>query len=136
MSDNGETAGRKIVFIDDHLQIVELLTIILERNGFRGFGALNGQTGLNLIASEKPDLVLLDLLMPEMDGWEVYQRMKNDEAMRGIPVIIVTAKAQPIDIILARNIAKVQDYIIKPFTPDKLIDSINQVLGISEAAAV
>ena len=135
MLDHGENVGRKIVFIDDHLQIVELLSIILERNGFQGFGALSGQAGLNLIASEKPDLVLLDLLMPEMDGWDVYQRMKEDEAMKGIPVIIVSAKGQAIDVILGKHIAKVADYIVKPFTPDQLIDSINQVLSMAASGA-
>ena len=136
MATNAKTSGRKIVFIDDALGMLNLIKLILDRSGFESVGASNGQAGLDLIASEKPDLVLLDDMMPEMDGWDVYQRMKADEAMRHIPVIVMSAKAQPIDIVLAKNIAKVDDYLTKPFVPGQLIDSINQVLGISEAPAV
>jgi DNA-binding response OmpR family regulator len=75
-----------------------------------------------------PDLVLLDLMMPDMSGWDVYQHMKADDRMREIPVIIVTAKAQSIDKVLGLHIAKVQDYITKPFTPNELVDSIRKVL--------
>jgi two-component system response regulator VicR len=70
----------------------------------------------------------LDLMMPEMDGWEVYQQIKADETTQDIPVIIVTAKAQSIDKVLGLHIAKVDDYIAKPFSPQELIDSIEAVL--------
>ena len=66
--------------------------------------------------------------MPDMDGWEVYQQIKADEATREIPVIVVTAKAQSIDKVLGLHIAKVDDYISKPFSPQELMDSIEQVL--------
>jgi two-component system response regulator VicR len=83
---------------------------------------------LELIHQQKPDLVLLDLMMPEMDGWEVYQQIKADETTQNIPVIVVTAKAQSIDKVLGLHIAKVDDYIAKPFSPQELIDSIESVL--------
>ena len=66
-------------------------------------------------------------MMPEMDGWEVYQQIKSDEATQNTPVIVVTAKAQSIDRVLGLHIAKVDDYISKPFSPQELLDSIESV---------
>jgi CheY-like chemotaxis protein len=80
----------------------------------------------------KPDLVLLDLMMPDMDGWEVYQKMKTDEDLKEIPVIVVTAKAQSIDKVLGLHIAKVEDYVTKPFGPQELLQAVNKVLGLDE----
>ena len=74
-----------------------------------------------------PDLVLLDLMMPDMDGWEVYQQMKADTSTRDIPVIVITAKAQNIDKVLGLHIAKVDDYIAKPFGPQELMDSVEKI---------
>jgi DNA-binding response OmpR family regulator len=68
-------------------------------------------------------------MMPDMDGWEVYQRMKSDEELREIPVIVVTAKAQSIDKVLGLHIAKVDDYITKPFGPQELLESVEKILG-------
>jgi CheY-like chemotaxis protein len=73
--------------------------------------------------------VLLDLMMPDMDGWEVYQQMKASEETRDIPVIVITAKAQNIDKVLGIHIAKVEDYISKPFSPQQLIDSVERILN-------
>jgi len=67
--------------------------------------------------------------MPEMDGWEVYQQMKADASTRDIPVIVVTARAQNIDKVLGLHIAKVEDYIAKPFGPQELLDSVEKILG-------
>jgi DNA-binding response OmpR family regulator len=68
-------------------------------------------------------------MMPDMDGWEVYQRIKADERTQNIPVIVITAKAQTIDKVLGLHIAKVDDYISKPFNPQELIESIENVLS-------
>jgi DNA-binding response OmpR family regulator len=68
-------------------------------------------------------------MMPDMDGWDVYQRLKSEEVTRDIPVIVITAKAQPIDRVLGLQIAKVDDYISKPFRPQELVDSIERVLA-------
>jgi len=72
-------------------------------------------------------------MMPEVDGWEVYRQLKSDEELKDIPVIVVTARAQSIDKILGLHIAKVDDYITKPFGPNELVESINRVLGIKKA---
>ncbi|NLF51497.1 MAG: response regulator transcription factor, partial [Leptolinea sp.] len=71
--------------------------------------------------------VLLDLMMPDLDGWDVYQQMKANAKTRNIPVIVITAKAQSIDRVLGLRIAKVDDYICKPFSPNELISSIDRV---------
>lgn len=109
--------------------MIDLIRLILARKGFNVQGAAGGVEGIRLIRELHPDLVLLDLMMPDMDGWEVYQQMKADPALRDIPVIVVTAKAQNIDKVLGLHIAKVDDYIAKPFSPQELIDSVDKVLN-------
>jgi len=104
------------------------MRLILGRRGFEVKGANGGVEGLKMVRNEMPDLVLLDLMMPDMDGWEVYQQMKADEKTKNIPVIVVTAKAQSIDKVLGLHIAKVDDYITKPFSPQDLMNSVEKVL--------
>jgi two-component system, OmpR family, response regulator VicR len=119
---------KRILCIEDEAEMIELMRLVLGRKGFQVSGAAGGQEGLEKVRAEMPDLVLLDLMMPDMGGWEVYQQMKADEKMKDIPVIIVTAKAQSIDKVLGLYIAKVDDYIAKPFSPSELIDSVERVL--------
>ena len=123
-----EMIKKRILCIEDDEEMIDLIRLILTRRGFDVLGASRGAAGLEIIRNEKPDLVLLDLMMPEMDGWEVYQQIKSDEAIQNIPVIVVTAKAQSIDRVLGLHIAKVDDYISKPFSPQELLDSIESVL--------
>jgi len=103
----------------------------LGRKGFELIGAVGGREGLETVRRVKPDLVLLDLMMPDMDGWEVYQQMKADETLKNIPVIVVTAKAQSIDRVLGLHIAKVDDYVTKPFGPQELMESVQRVLKLN-----
>jgi two-component system, OmpR family, response regulator VicR len=123
------TTVKKIVCIEDETEMIELIQLILNRRGFDVRGAPGGKEGLKLVREIIPDLVLLDLMMPDMDGWEVYQQMKAEESTRNIPVIIVTAKAQNIDKVLGLHIAKVDDYIAKPFGPQELIDSVEKIFS-------
>jgi two-component system response regulator VicR len=125
---------RKVVCIEDEPEIIDLIRLILGRKGFELTGATGGLEGLQAIRQVKPDLVLLDLMMPDMDGWEVYQQMKADPELKSIPVIVVTAKAQSIDKILGLHIAKVDDYVTKPFGPQELLQSVERVLQAKEAA--
>jgi DNA-binding response OmpR family regulator len=120
---------RRIVCIEDEPEMIELIQLILNRRGFEVLGAPGGKEGLRLVRELHPDLVLLDLMMPDMDGWEVYQQMKAEESTHNIPVIIVTAKAQNIDKVLGLHIAKVDDYIAKPFGPQELIDSVEKIFS-------
>ena len=123
-----ETGATKVVCIEDEPEMIELVKLILEKKGVEVIGAPGGRQGLEVIARERPDLVLLDLMMPDMDGWEVYQQMKARPEMQNIPVIVVTAKAQSIDKVLGLHIAKVDDYITKPFGPTELAESVRRVL--------
>jgi two-component system response regulator VicR len=120
---------KQILCIEDEMEMIDLIRIILGRRGFEVTGANGGREGLRMVREKHPDLVLLDLMMPDMDGWEVYQQMKADEATRNIPVIVVTAKAQNIDKVLGLHIARVDDYIAKPFSPQELLASVEKILG-------
>lgn len=120
---------RRVLCIEDHPEMIELIRLILGRRGFDVDGAECGREGLRAMQENPPDLVLLDLMMPDMDGWEVYQQVKADEALQEIPVVVVTAKAQSIDKVLGLHIAKVDDYITKPFGPEELLESVEKILG-------
>lgn len=120
---------KHILCIEDEPEMIDLIRLILSRRGFEVEGAAGGQEGLEKVRQRPPDLVLLDLMMPDMDGWEVYQQMKAGEKTRDIPVIVVTAKAQSIDKVLGLHIAKVDDYIAKPFSPQDLLNSVDKVFS-------
>jgi DNA-binding response OmpR family regulator len=122
----------RVVCIEDEPEMIDLVRLILGRRGFDVVGANGGVEGLEAVRRERPNLILLDLMMPDMDGWEVYQRIKADEELRQIPVIVVTAKAQSIDKVLGLHIAKVDDYITKPFGPQELLESVEKILGLQE----
>ncbi len=124
-----DTPGRHIVYIEDEPEMIDLVKLILARKGYQVTGATGGQEGLAIVRAEIPDLVLLDLMMPDIDGWDVYQQIRADETTHHIPVIVVTAKAQNIDRVLGLHIAKVNDYISKPFSPQELVNSIEKVLA-------
>ena len=124
-----ESHAKRVVCIEDEPEMIDLVRLILGRKGFEVIGANGGVEGLEAVRREKPDLVLLDLMMPDMDGWEVYQQIKADETLRHIPVVVVTAKAQSIDKVLGLHIAKVDDYITKPFGPQELLESVSKILG-------
>ena len=112
-------------YIQNHLNAV---FVQFFDKGFEFIGAEGGQQGLDLVQKERPDLILLDLMMAGVDGWEVYRQLKADEDLRDIPVIVVTAKAQSIDKVLGLHIAQVDDYITKPFGSRDLLNSIHRVL--------
>jgi two-component system response regulator VicR len=130
-----DTNTKKILCIEDEPEMIDLIRLILGRRGFEVVGAAGGKEGLEKVRQHPPELVLLDLMMPDMDGWEVYQQMKADEKTKDIPVIVVTAKAQSIDKVLGLHIAKVDDYIAKPFSPQDLLNSVEKVLNAKTSAA-
>ena len=121
--------SKRIICVEDEPEMIDLIRLILNRHGFEVEGAEGCIKGIEMIRKSPPDLVLLDLMMPDMDGWEVYQQMKADEKTNNVPVIVVTAKAQNIDKVLGLHIAKVDDYISKPFSPQVLLDSVEKVLS-------
>jgi DNA-binding response OmpR family regulator len=118
-----------IVCIEDEPEMIDLIRLILRRANYDFVGAVGGVEGLEAVRNHKPHLVLLDLMMPDVDGWEVYRQMKADDDLKDTPVIVITAKAQSIDRVLGLHIAKVDDYITKPFGPQELLDSVAAILG-------
>ena len=124
-----DNTAKTIVYVEDESEMIDLVKLILSRKGYQVVGAIGGQEGLEIIREQIPDLILLDLMMPDIEGWDVYQQIRADEATKHIPVIIVTAKAQNIDKVLGLHIAKVDDYIAKPFSPQVLVDSVQKVLS-------
>lgn len=123
-----DAATKRIVYVEDEEEMIDLVRLILSRKGYQVIGAIGGQEGLEIIKRIKPDLVLLDLMMPDIEGWDVFQQIRADEATRHIPVIVITAKTKSIDKILGLHIAKVDDYISKPFSPQMLLDSVDRVM--------
>ena len=130
-----ENAAKRILCIEDDPEMIDLIRLILVRRGFEVLGASGGNAGIKAVREQLPDLVLLDLMMPDMDGWEVYQQMKANESTRNIPVVVVTAKAQNIDKVLGLHIAKVDDYISKPFSPQELLNSVEKIIGQNKIAS-
>ncbi len=120
----------RVLCIDDEPGVVELMSLILRSKNIQVDGANSGTEGLEAMRQNPPDAVLLDIMMPEMDGWEVYKRMRADEQLKNIPVIIVTARNSSFEEVIARERAGVNDYITKPFVPDEVRDSLNRVLNL------
>jgi len=119
---------KTILCIDDEPGILDLIELILKREGFNFVGVQGGRGGIAAVREVRPDLVLLDLMMPDVNGWEIYWQMKADVATENIPVIIVTVRAGSMDRVMAQQIAKVDDYVIKPFIPGELVRCIHEVL--------
>ena len=117
----------KILVIEDESDILEVITYNLEREGHKVISCRNGEQGLSRIRTDNPDLVILDLMLPGMDGVEVCRQVKNDPVTRAIPVIMVTAKAEESDIVLGLGIGA-DDYITKPFSPKELVARVKVVL--------
>jgi two-component system response regulator VicR len=127
-TETNTTKKRLILCVEDEPEMIELIRIILERKGYEVMGAIGGRAGLDALNTLTPDLILLDLMMPDVDGWEVFRQVRSTPRLQNTPVIVVTAKAQSIDKVLGLHIAKVNDYITKPFGPQELIAAVERVL--------
>ncbi len=118
---------KNIVIVDDESDMAKLLKMDLELEHYHVAFALNGREALELIKKVKPDLVLLDISMPEMDGYEVLEKLKASESTKGIPVIMLTAKGLEQDIQKGLKLGA-DDYIVKPFFPGLLFKRIKSIL--------
>lgn len=117
----------KVLYIEDEADLVELVTLLLERSGkYEVFSTNQGEKGVELAKECKPNIILLDLMMPNINGWEVFRHLKEDEETKAIPVVIVTAKAADIDKVLGLEIAKADGYVTKPFDPNELFAIIDE----------
>ena len=119
---------KKILIIEDEVELVEMLKVRLEANGYDIISAYDGQTGLDRAKKEKPDLILLDLMLPKIDGYQICGTLKKDKEYSRIPIIIFSARAQEHEIKLGKELGA-DDYITKPFEPSVLLAKIKELIG-------
>ena len=119
---------QKILIVEDEESLLKLESILLTSKGYEVRGVSNGQQALDAIAEEHPDLVLLDIMLPEIDGFEVCQRIKDDPATKGIPVIMLTAKKSREDMARGEKVGA-DWYITKPFKSAMVIETIQRFLN-------
>ncbi|HCO92963.1 MAG TPA: DNA-binding response regulator [Phycisphaerales bacterium] len=118
---------RKILIIEDDRDIVEMLEYNLKEEGYETLSALNGELGVELAGNERPDLIILDIMLPIMDGFEVCRTLKNDDRVSHIPIIILSAKSQETDKVVGLELGA-DDYVTKPFSPRELIARTRAIL--------
>jgi two-component system, OmpR family, alkaline phosphatase synthesis response regulator PhoP len=117
----------KILAVDDEPHIIRLVQINLERAGYEVVTASDGRAGLDKVAAERPDLIVMDVMMPHMDGFEALHHLKADPSTRDIPVIMLTAKAMDSDVYEGWR-SGADCYLTKPFNPRELVDFIRRIL--------
>jgi len=136
MTDSHLSASKRtIMVVDDNPDLVTIVKTILEVKGFGLQIARNGKEVFNLLEKKKPDLILLDIMMPQMDGLKVLTRLKGDSNTRPIPVVLLTAK-QPDEAILGGYDISADFYITKPFTNIQLLNAINRLLSSGQGDSV
>lgn len=120
-------AGKRILVVDDETQLVEMLKLRLEANNYQVLCAYDGQEALDKARREKPDLIILDLMLPKIDGYKVCRMLKFDEKYKNIPIVLFTARAQEEDVKLGAEVGA-EAYITKPFDPPALLAKIKELL--------
>lgn len=124
---NKNASNKKVLVVDDEPDTLELVKLVLESGGFETVLASNGLEALDRVGKTRPDVVLLDIMMPDMDGWDVFRKIK--EKYPTLPIAILTAKAQNIDKLLGLHVLKADDYITKPFGKNELINKVKKLTG-------
>ena len=120
-------SGELILVVEDEPDITELVSFHLRRDGFRVTSASDGETALSAVQESRPDVVLLDLMLPGLDGLEVCRRLKTDSATSSIPVVMLTARSEDTDVVTGLEMGAA-DYITKPFSPRVLVARVRAVL--------
>jgi len=126
--DKGMPKG-KILVVDDEVYILHILDFSLGAEGFEVISADNGELAVEKARQEKPTLIVLDIMMPVLDGYETCRRLKQDPLTKDIPVVLLTAKGRDVDKRLGFEVGAA-DYIVKPFSPSRLIERIQEILGV------
>jgi len=121
----------RIMAVDDEPDTVDLITLVLENEGYKVLPAYSGRDALEMLKDTKPDLILLDIMMEDIDGWGVYESIRKNEETKDIPVVMLTAKAQSIDKMIGLHVVGVDEYITKPFGHRELIDGIKKHLPVT-----
>lgn len=120
--------GKKILITEDSPTVLEILKSVLEEEGYEVIAATDGQQALNLAKTDKPDLIVLDLMLPKIDGYKVCRMLKFDEKYKNIPIIMLTARTKESDENLGKEVGA-DAYIRKPFQPEVIIDQITKLLN-------
>ncbi len=129
--------AKKIVVVDDELDIRTFISTLLDSNGFKTSVAPNGEAGLEKVREKKPDLITLDIMMPQESGIKMYRDLKMDPELKGIPVIVISAMAKKtflhsqklLDQFRGQSVPEPEGYIEKPPEPEELMDEVEKVLG-------
>jgi CheY-like chemotaxis protein len=119
---------KRVLLCDDDPAILRVLQVNLEIEGYDTLLAHHGEEALAIAQAEHPDLIILDIMMPRMDGYETCDALKTDDKTKDIPIVFLSAKAQDADIERGRT-HKVEDYLTKPFDPDRLIEVVERLIG-------
>ncbi len=119
--------NKKILIVDDEQDIVETLKFILEANGYECFCAYNGEDGLNFAKEIMPDLIILDVMMPKINGYKISRLLKYDKKYKDIPIIMVTARSQEQDKLIGEETG-VNEYISKPFELEDILNAVKKYL--------
>ena len=120
-------ADAKVLLVDDDPVILKLLQVNFEMEGYTVLTANDGVEGLDKARAERPDVVILDIMMPRMDGLEVTRELKGDDATKEMPILLLSAKAQASDIQIGREVGA-DDYLTKPFDPLELLERVSEIL--------
>jgi two-component system, OmpR family, alkaline phosphatase synthesis response regulator PhoP len=118
----------KVLIVDDEPDIVDIIQILLKKKGYDAFAAYNAKQCFEILKNERPDIVLLDIMMPDVDGLEICNDIKNNDETRDIPVVMVTVKSAEEDIKKSFKEAMCDGYIIKPIIGAKILGTIEWVL--------
>lgn len=121
------SAKAKIIVVEDEADILDVIEYNLTREGYKVLGFRDGEQGLEAIRGEEPQLVLLDLMLPGIDGIEICKKVKEDPVTRDVPVIMITAKTEESDVVLGLGVGA-DDYVSKPFSPKELVARVKAVL--------
>ena len=116
-----------VLCIEDEPDMIDLIKLALERGGFRAIGALGGRQGLDVAKRVRPDIVLLDLMMPDMNGWEVARRIRADESLKDVRIVVLSALRRGCHD--HRELPVVDAYVEKPFAPNHLLSELRQTLS-------
>ena len=119
---------KKILVVEDEQDLLTLQSMLLSIEGYTVEGVMDGQTALDVVETMKPDLILLDIMLPEVDGFQVCRQLKSNEATRHIPIIILTAKKSKDDLIIGEQ-SGADMYITKPYKTSMVIEAIQRLLS-------
>jgi two-component system alkaline phosphatase synthesis response regulator PhoP len=126
-------AEKRILVVDDDHEVVRLMRGYLEQSGYEVLVAYNGQTAMHIIRRDRPDLVLLDLMLPDLDGWEITRSVRADPILMHTPIILLTARVTDADKIVGLELGA-DDYITKPYNPREVVSRVRARLRIQDGA--